>query len=145
VTATIANGGYLYRPQLLQAYRKSGSADFILNPGHRIGKMDWNETALLTVRNGMRDVIMEKDGTGRRAAVEGFEFAGKTGTAEYGVKGEGSKHTWMIAFAPFDNPQYAVAMLIEDGDSGGLTVGPCMKVLMEGLHEKMKREGRVQS
>ncbi|MFA6174929.1 MAG: penicillin-binding transpeptidase domain-containing protein, partial [Kiritimatiellales bacterium] len=47
VTATIANGGYLYRPQLLQAYRKSGSADFILNPGHRIGKMDWSEAALL--------------------------------------------------------------------------------------------------
>jgi hypothetical protein len=51
----------------------------------------------------------------------------------------------MIAFAPFDNPQYAVAMLIEDGDSGGLTVGPCMKVLMEGLYEKMKREGATGS
>jgi cell division protein FtsI/penicillin-binding protein 2 len=47
----------------------------------------------------------------------------------------------MIAFAPFDNPQYAVAMLVEDGDSGGQTVGPCMKILMEGLYEKMKREG----
>ncbi|MFA7257368.1 MAG: penicillin-binding transpeptidase domain-containing protein, partial [Kiritimatiellales bacterium] len=74
---------------------------------------------------------------------EGFDFAGKTGTAEYGVKGEGSKHTWMIAFAPFDNPQYAVAMLVEDGDSGGQTVGPCMKILMEGLRDKLKREGRL--
>jgi len=145
VTATIANGGYLYRPRLVQAYREASSAEYISNPGQRIGKMNWNETALRTVRNGMRDVIMEKDGTGRRAAVEGFEFAGKTGTAEYGLKEDGAKQTWMIAFAPFDNPQYAVAMLVEDGDSGGLTVGPCMKVLMDGLYGKMKREGRVQS
>ncbi len=145
VTATIANGGYLYRPRLVQAYRKPDSEEYILNPGHRIGRMNWSEAALSVTRSGMRDVIMEKDGTGRRAAVAGFEFAGKTGTAEYGLKEEGAKHTWMIAFAPFDNPQYAVAMLIEDGDTGGTTVGPCMKVLMEGLFEKMKREGRVQS
>jgi penicillin-binding protein 2 len=141
VTATIANGGYLYRPRMVQAYRPPGAADYVLNPGQRIGKMNWSEAALAVVHNGMHDVIMAKDGTGRRAAVEGFDFAGKTGTAEYGVKGEGSKHTWMIAFAPFDNPRYAVAMLVEDGDSGGQTVGPCMKVLMEGLYEKVKREG----
>ncbi len=141
VTATIANGGYLYRPRMVQAYRAPGTTDYVLNPGQRIGKMNWSEAALAVVHNGMHDVIMAKDGTGRRAAVEGFNFAGKTGTAEYGIKGEGSKHTWMIAFAPFDNPQYAVAMLVEDGDSGGQTVGPCMKVLMEGLYEKIKREG----
>ena len=143
VTATIANGGYLYRPRMVQAYRAPGTIDYILNPVQRIGKMDWSEAALAVVHNGMHDVIMTKDGTGRRAAVEGFNFAGKTGTAEYGIKGEGSKHTWMIAFAPFDNPQYAVAMLVEDGDSGGQTVGPCMKILMEGLYEKMKREGGI--
>lgn len=145
VTATIANGGYLYRPRLVQAYREPGSAEYLSNPGQRIGKMDWSESALITVRGGMHDVIMEKDGTGKRAAVEGFDFAGKTGTAEYGVKGEGSKHTWMIAFAPFDNPQYAVAFLVEDGISGGQTVGPCMKILMEGLRDKLKREGRLSS
>jgi penicillin-binding protein 2 len=143
VTATIANGGYLYRPRLVQAYREPAAEAYILNEGNRIGKMNWSDSALFTVRAGMHDVIMEKNGTGRRAAVEGLDFAGKTGTAEYGVKGEGAKHTWMIAFAPFDNPQYAVAILVEDGDSGGGTVGPCMKVLMEGLYAKMKREGRL--
>jgi penicillin-binding protein 2 len=143
VTATIANGGYLYRPRLLQAYRERTAETYVLNEGNRIGKMNWSDAALFAVRAGMHDVIMEKNGTGRRAAVEGLDFAGKTGTAEYGVKGEGAKHTWMIAFAPFDNPQYAVAILVEDGDSGGGTVGPCMKVLMEGLYEKMKREGRL--
>ncbi len=145
LTATIANGGYLYRPRLVQAYREPGSDIYIPNPNHRVGKMSWSDAALITVRGGMHDVIMETDGTGKRAAVKGFDFAGKTGTAEYGVKQEGAKHTWMIAFAPFDNPQYAVAFLVEDGDSGGGTVGPCMKILMEGLRDKLKREGRLSS
>jgi membrane peptidoglycan carboxypeptidase len=99
------------------------------------------------VRGGMHDVIMSKRGTGRKAAVKGLTFAGKTGTAEYWVtingKRKTKKNTWMIAFAPFDNPQYAIAFLIEDGNSGGSTVGPRLKVLMEGLFLKMKREGRV--
>lgn len=142
LTATIANGGYLYRPRLVQAYREPSARTYIANEGNRIGRIDWPETALFAVRSGMRDVIMDTDGTGHRAAVAGLDFAGKTGTAEYGVKRDKAKHTWMTAFAPFDHPQYAVAMLIEDGDSGGATVGPCLKVLMEGLFEKMKREKR---
>ncbi|HKL20721.1 MAG TPA: penicillin-binding transpeptidase domain-containing protein, partial [Tichowtungia sp.] len=143
-TATIANGGILYRPRLVQAYRAPGDEQFTESPLRREGKMDWSRSALTTVRGGMRDVIMAEEGTGKRAAVEGLDYAAKTGTAEYGIKSEGKKHTWMIAFAPFDQPQYAVAFLIEDGLSGGRTVGPRMKLLMEGLLNKMKTEGRVQ-
>ncbi len=147
VTATIANGGYLYRPRLLLAYRETGTETYTPVPGRRIGKMNWSNDALNVVRGGMHDVIMSKTGTGRNAAVKGLTFAGKTGTAEYWVTIDGKrktkKHTWMIAFAPFNDPQYAVAFLIEDGVSGGSTVGPRMKVLMQGLLEKMKREGRA--
>jgi len=145
LTATIANGGTLYRPRLLQAYREPNAGQFLPAPGRRVGKMNWSAEAINVVRNGMHDVVMAKKGTGRRAAVEGLTFAAKTGTAEYGIKREGKKHTWMIAFAPFDNPQYAVAFLIEDGVSGGSTVGPRMKVLMKGLLRKMQREGGVQN
>lgn len=143
LTATIANGGYLYRPRLVQAYREPGTDSYISNPGQRIGKMNWSEAALVTVRGGMRDVIMEKDGTGHIAAVDGLDYAAKTGTAEYGEKQHGLNQTWMIAFAPFDNPQYAVAIMVEGGRTGGSTVGPRLKILMEGLYEKMKREGRL--
>jgi penicillin-binding protein 2 len=98
----------------------------------------------------MHDVIMAEEGTARRTtSVEGLDFAAKTGTAEYWKTVDGKrqtrKHTWMVAFAPFDQPQYAIAFVIEDGVSGGRTVGPRMKVLMTGLREKMKREGRVGS
>jgi len=143
VTATIANGGWLYRPRLVQAYCPPEGETFIDNPSRRVGKMAWPADALRAVRGGMHDVVMGHNGTGKRAAVEGLVFAGKTGTAEYGRKSEGRKHTWMIAFAPFDEPQYAIAFLIEDGASGGMTVAPRMKILMQGLYEKMKKEGRI--
>ncbi|QHI70448.1 penicillin-binding protein 2 [Tichowtungia aerotolerans] len=149
MTATIANGGTLYKPRLIQAYRPPEDDSFTDAPIRKEGRMDWSQTALTAVRGGMHDVIMAKDGTGKQAAVEGLDFAGKTGTAEYWVMVNGKrktkKHTWMIAFAPFDNPQYAVAFLIENGASGGRTVGPRLKILLSGLFEKLKSEGRVQS
>lgn len=140
MTATIANGGFLYHPRLIQASRLPEDENYTDHPVRRVGKMNWSQPALAVVRGGMHDVIMAKEGTGTKAAVEGLDFAGKTGTAEYGRKRDGKKHTWMIAFAPFDHPQYAVAFLIEDGVSGGKTVGPRMKILMQGLLLKMKRE-----
>ncbi len=149
VTATIANGGYLYRPRLVQAYRAPGDDHYTDQPVRRVGKMDWPQSALTTVRGGMRDVVMAEKGTGTRAAVEGLDFAAKTGTAEYWTTVNGRRvtknHTWMIAFAPFDRPQYAVAFVIEDGVSGGRTVGPRLQILMKGLLGKMESEGRIQT
>lgn len=148
LTSTIANGGRVIHPRLVRAYRSPEEDQYVENPIRRGGRMNWSQSALTAVRGGMHDVIMADRGTAhRRAYVEGFDYAGKTGTAEYWKTVDGerktSKHTWMIAFAPFDNPQVAVAFVVEDGVSGGTTVGPRMKVLMEGLFDKLKREGRI--
>jgi cell division protein FtsI/penicillin-binding protein 2 len=75
----------------------------------------------------MYDVVNAPKGTGRRAKVPGLEMAAKTGTAEYGSRQNRRKHTWMIAFAPFDKPTLALAVVIEDGDSGGRTVAPVIR------------------
>jgi penicillin-binding protein 2 len=143
VTATIANGGTVYKPRLLQAYSEPENEQYIQNPPQALRSMSWSADALQVVQGGMLDVVTAEDGTGRKASVPGFPFAAKTGTAEYGPKKLGKKHTWMVAFAPFENPQFAVAFLIEDGASGGRTVGPRMKMLMEGLYAKLQREGRM--
>ena len=79
----------------------------------------------------MRDAVNQPAGSGKRAALAQVVVAGKTGTAEYGVKGSGRKMTWMIAFAPFDAPRVALAILVEDGESGGLTVAPIVRQLMQ--------------
>ncbi len=46
-----------------------------------------------------------------------------------------SVHTWMISYAPYHFPRYAVAMLVEDGVSGGRTVGPRLSKLYRNLFE----------
>ena len=124
-TATLANGGTVYRPRL----RHDPSAP----DGEVINKANWQRETLRILREGMRAAIHAPNGTGSRARIAGVEMAGKTGTAEYGPKAKRKNHTWMIVFAPFDAPRYAVALLVEDGLSGGRTVAPRMRVLMEEI------------
>jgi peptidoglycan glycosyltransferase len=67
----------------------------------------------------MERVVTE--GTGRRAAVPGVRVAGKTGTAQ-GV--EAAPDVWFLGFAPVDDPEIALAVLVEDGgDAGGSATG----------------------
>lgn len=124
VTASIANGGSVYRPRLL--YRRGAA-------GELVNRMAWSAETLRVVRGGMRDVIETETGTGKRARVAGFPMAGKTGTAEYGPPAARRKHTWMIAFAPAEDPRYAAAIVLDDGVSGGLSVAPLMRGMMEGI------------
>jgi penicillin-binding protein 2 len=131
--ATLANGGHVYQPRLVLGVREPGAERFRPIPPHVANEMNWSATSLQVVRGGMRDVIMSERGTGKLARVPGVEMAGKTGTAEYGKKEEGKKRGWMIAFAPFDAPRYAVALVVDDAISGGVTAAPRIKQLMSGL------------
>jgi penicillin-binding protein 2 len=137
--ATIANGGTLYRPRLVQKWRTAPDEPYRNNPTWAIRRVDVAIDALELVRGGMYDVIMHEDGTAEKARVDGVEIAGKTGSAQYkkrvGEEVVSSVHTWMISYAPFDFPRYAVAILVEDGASGGNTVGPRLSALYEKIFE----------
>jgi penicillin-binding protein 2 len=119
--AALANGGYVMRPRLWAADDAQGE---IRN------RMGWSEATLRLVRGGMFDVVQAESGTGKRALIKEVPMGGKTGTAQYKEKGQDLKHGWMMAFAPFDQPRYAVVMVIEDAVGGGLTVAPRLRQLM---------------
>ncbi len=90
------------------------------------------------VKNMMVNVV--KEGTGKNAAISGVTVAGKTGTAENELtsKGENKEHAWFIGFAPAENPQVAVAVIVEySGSSGGTIAAPIAGKLMEAC---LKRE-----
>ena len=95
--------------------------------------------ALEVVRGGMFDVVMHDDGSATKTRVEDIRIAGKTGSAQYKklVNGEveSSVHAWMISYAPYDHPRYAVAMVVEDGVSGGRSIGPRLNQLYTKLFE----------
>jgi peptidoglycan glycosyltransferase len=68
-------------------------------------------------------------GTGTRAALEGIQVAGKTGTAE---KGDGTNLAWFIGFAPANDPQVAFAIVIEDTQStGGEVAAPIAAAIIK--------------
>ncbi len=136
MAATMANGGTLYRPRLVTGIREAGEKEFRPTPVRVGNELHWAPENIRAVREGMRDVVMAARGTGRLAGVPGVEMAGKTGTAEIGRKGEGHKLGWMIAFAPFDHPKYAMVLMIEEAVSGGSTAAPRVKQVMTGLFEK---------
>ena len=128
VAATLANGGRVYRPYLYA--RKEGA-----HTASVVRRIPYEADAIELVRKSMKAVV--DTGTGRailvRTETEGgrrrrfrlkVDCAGKTGTAEIGRGETKRKNTWIIAFAPYEQPTVAIAMLVERGESGGKTVAP---------------------
>ena len=92
---------------------------------------------LALVREGMRMVVAgdgETRGGGWRCG-EGLAVpvSGKTGTAEVGRGATRRKNTWFIAFAPSDNPRVALALVVENGESGGATAAPRANAILKGI------------
>jgi penicillin-binding protein 2 len=148
ITATFANGGWVYRPRLLMrdlgrlANPYDAAAVFAGHPSPPaapLKSMNWNRRNLDAVCGGMHDVVQAENGTGTRAAVAGLEIGGKTGTAEYGTGENRRKYAWMIAYAPFDRPRYAVALVLENALAGGRDAGPRIRTLFSRILE-LERE-----
>lgn len=130
--STLANQGFIFKPRLTAA---------IPDQGELLRRMTWSRATMNVVRAGMRDVIQAEEGTGKRARVDGVEMAGKTGTAEYGSRENRKNNTWMTVFAPFDAPRYAMAVIVQDGDSGGRTCAPIVKEVMTEVFAREQDQG----
>jgi len=78
-------------------------------------------------------VEVVKRGTGTNASIKNIRVAGKTGTAE---NPSGKTHAWFIGFAPADEPQIAIAVVLEeDGTTGGKTAAPIARnIIIEALN-----------
>ena len=137
--AALANGGTLWRPRLVRRVVPAEGAAAEIAPAPAPGGPDWEARHIRVVREGMRDAVNAPDGSGKRAKLPHVTVAAKTGTAEYGLKGAGRKMTWMIAFAPFEEPRYALALLVEDGVSGGATAAPRVQQLLARVFGEVER------
>ena len=125
-TAEIANGGYWVQPHVVRAiYHEFGETEYA-NPEKK--RIEWiTERDLVPVRVGMRRAVTE--GSGRfYANIASVPTAGKTGTAQ---NPHGRDHGWFIAYAPYDNPQIAIAVIIENGGFGSISAAPIASLLIE--------------
>jgi penicillin-binding protein 2 len=120
VTATVANGGTLYRPHFVTAVRDPQGRTIREFKNEVIRKVPVTQEALREVRTGMARVT-QPGGTAYGLAIDGLPFSGKTGTVET-EGGNGPNTTWFVAFAPTDHPVMALAICIEKSGQYGATV-----------------------
>lgn len=118
VSAGIANDGIIMKPYLVKGVADSGGKNIFSNQPQKLYTFCKPETAAM-LNEMMQAVVAE--GTGKKAAVKGVQVAGKTGTAqnEKSAQGDGFDHAWFIGFAPAENPEIAVAVILENKGSGG--------------------------
>ena len=122
-TAAIANGGTLYKPHLVSQIRKSDGS--VINIDPEIIRSNFvSPDVLNVVREGMRQTVLA--GTAQPLKDMPIAIAGKTGTAQFGVGGK-QEHGWFISFAPYDNPQIAMAVLVEGAGEGFTSALPVTK------------------
>ena len=125
-TASLANGGYRVQPHLVSAIREPNGEIRYTNPV--LEKIEWLESRHLeTVKQGMKQALLE-GGSRYYGYIPDVEIAGKTGTAQ---NPHGENHGWFIAFAPADDPQIAIAVLMENSGFGSVSATPIASLLIE--------------
>lgn len=118
VVSGVANNGIMMEPMMVKEILSSKGKSLEKTEPKQLGEVMTKETAGI-MKELMRGVVT--DGTGTNAAVSGIEVSGKTGTADHKADTSAQKaaHSWFISFAPYDNPEIAIAVIVEAGGVGG--------------------------
>jgi penicillin-binding protein 2 len=147
VTAAIANRGTCFEPRLVHRVLDQDGRDVadpetgkLIAPHEPKIRADLRDAGVTEpqiemVRRGMWKVVMEAGGTGKRAQVKNIEVAGKTGTAQFWREVDGKREkdnrTWFICFAPYDEPKFALCVMVEGAKSGGGVSAPIVQKILE--------------
>lgn len=123
-TAVFANGGTLFKPYLVDKI-VSGEDDSVIKEfsPQIISNNIADKKYINIIREGMREVVLTGSGGALRELK--VKAAAKTGTAEFGLVGQ--THAWFTVFAPYDNPEIVLTILIEGGGEGGINAVPIAK------------------
>jgi penicillin-binding protein 2 len=128
-TAAIANGGKLMKPMLVHSVLGNGSTnDTVLSSQIMVNQVA-DADVIETVRQGMRQTVLT--GSAKSLNTLPVETAAKTGTAQYNDLAKDKTHSWFTAFAPYDKPEIAIAVIVEGGGEGYLVAEPVAKNIIE--------------
>ncbi len=144
MVVAVANGGTLYKPMLVKKITKANGELVREYQPTVIREVPVDKKHLNIIRQGMWMVVNGKKGTGRGSKIEDVEFTGKTGTAQVVKKQREEQedlpeklrdHGWFVSFAPMENPEIAMAILIEHGMGGSKSAAPVAKYIFERLYK----------
>ena len=136
VAACVANGGKYYRPRIVkQAVAEDGK--IVIEDIPKL-EVDLTQAGIKPgdielIRRGMWMSTNEAGGTSGKVKLPGVEAASKSGTAQSSDNGKKSNNSWVMSFAPYQNPKYAVCILVQNGGSGGGVCGPLVNLVYRGL------------
>ena len=134
VGAGVANDGVVMKPYLVAEEQAPDLSALSVTEPQQLSR-----AVSPTVSSELTDMMVSvvTNGTGANAAIPGVTVAGKTGTAQDGTKRP--PHVWFLAFAPAEDPQVAVAVVVENGGrlgteaTGGAVAAPIARAVMEAV------------
>lgn len=133
-TATLANGGTVYRPHLVKTLIRQNGGVTVIGP-QILNKNFIQSKNLEIIRQGLRDCVLY--GSCNRLGDLNFSVAGKTGTAQWGKNKK--PHAWFTGFAPYENPDVAITILMEEGGEGSAAAIPAAKEILWWYFNVLKR------
>lgn len=151
VYAALANGGTLYKPQLVQRIEDlDGHVVESFEP-EVVHKVDMNPVSRQAIVDALVSVVNEAGGTAYRTRLKDIVVAGKTGTAQVVTIGAvrlkkeqmgffTRDHAWFAGFAPADKPELAVVVLNEHGGHGGVEAAPTGMAVIEKYFELKQQD-----
>ncbi|MDP3017903.1 MAG: penicillin-binding transpeptidase domain-containing protein, partial [Deltaproteobacteria bacterium] len=142
--SAVANGGRLHLPQVVERVENIYGEKLQEYPPEETGRADISEKTLRVIQEALMGAVNEPRGTGYACALKQVKVAGKTGTAQVVrmaadfKKGDMNRmpikfrdHAWFVAYAPFEDPRIAVAVLVEHGGYGGVAAAPIARKVIE--------------
>ncbi len=147
MTAAIANGGTVWKPQVVNRIENLQGEVVWLPEGEKLSETKWSDASLRAVRKALAAVVNDAGGTAWRSRFEDFRFAGKTGTSQVikRISDEEEKaldgsektpyrfrdHALFVAYAPAEDPSLAVAVVVEHGEHGSTAAAPIARAMIE--------------
>ena len=125
IATVIANEGYYYPPHLIRAFGDSTAIPEKMTTRIETGI---EQRHFKVIKAGMNSVFEGAHGTARGSKIPGISAGGKTGTAQ---NPHGDNHSIFIAFAPVEDPQIALSIIIENGGYGSTWAAPIASLMME--------------
>lgn len=147
VIATIGNNGVAHAPRLVRGVRRRNTGEVEMQPKSQASPLGLNPIFVEGIQRSLASVVSE--GTARRANSPLVTIAGKTGTSqvvalrkdkEKDTPKEFRDHAWFVSYAPFEDPQIAVAVLAEHSGHGGSAAAPLARELIEAFIKKTGQE-----
>ncbi len=157
MTATIANGGKQLLPQVIEKVTDPAGKVLKQFKPVVVSELKGDKALLQQIREGMEEVVQGQRGTARQVRIDGVTIAGKTGTAqvvrlkqykhlkEEDIPYKYRDHAWFTCYAPADDPEIAVTVLVEHGLHGGSVAGPVARALLESYFaERLQKAAAVE-